>query len=58
VRAIQTELERSGFRERFEFVTRWAAEPLDLLRALRKLKPTVEAVRSAQSCAPPRGSHE
>ena len=40
-RAIQVELERSGHRERFEFVTRWAAQPLDLLRELRKLKPTV-----------------
>jgi hypothetical protein len=40
-RAIQVELERSGYRDDFEFVTRWAAEPLDLLRALRKLKPTV-----------------
>lgn len=40
-RAIQAELERSGCRERFELVTRWAAEPLDLLRELSKLKPTV-----------------
>jgi hypothetical protein len=40
-RAIQVELERSGFRDRFELTTRWAAEPLDLLRELRKLKPTV-----------------
>jgi len=40
-RAIHVELERSGFRDRFELVTRWAAEPLDLLRELRKLKPTV-----------------
>jgi hypothetical protein len=40
-RAIQMELERSGFRDRFELVTRWAVEPLDLLRELRKLKPTV-----------------
>lgn len=40
-RAIQVELERSGFRDNFELVTRWAAEPLDLLRELRKLKPTV-----------------
>src|SRR5262249_7488522 len=40
-RAIQMELERSGFRDRFDLVTRWAAEPLDLLRELRKLKPTV-----------------
>ena len=40
-RAIQVELERSGFRDRFELVTRWAAEPLDLLRELRRLKPTI-----------------
>ncbi|HEX8114383.1 MAG TPA: CHAT domain-containing protein [Kofleriaceae bacterium] len=40
-RAIQIELERSGFRDSFELVTRWAVEPLDLLRELRKLKPTV-----------------
>src|SRR5262249_55900977 len=40
-RAIQEELERSSFRDRFELVTRWAVRPLDLLRELRKLKPTV-----------------
>jgi hypothetical protein len=40
-RAIQAELERSGHRDRFELVTRWAVQPLDLLRELRKLKPTV-----------------
>jgi len=40
-RAIQVEFERSGHRDRFEFVTRWATEPLDLLRELRKLRPTV-----------------
>lgn len=40
-RSIQVELERSGYRDQFEFETRWAAEPLDLLRELRKLKPTV-----------------
>jgi formylglycine-generating enzyme required for sulfatase activity len=40
-RAVQLELERSGFRNSFEFVTQWAAEPLDLLRTLRKLKPTM-----------------
>jgi len=38
---IQAELERTGHRDRFEFVTRWAVEPLDLLRELRKLHPTV-----------------
>lgn len=40
-RAIHVELERSGHRDQFELVTRWAAEPLDLLRELRKLKPTI-----------------
>jgi hypothetical protein len=40
-RAIQKELESAGFRDHFELVTRWAVEPLDLLRELRKLKPTV-----------------
>jgi WD40 repeat protein len=40
-RAIQIELERAGSRDCFELVTRWAVEPLDLLRELRKLKPTV-----------------
>lgn len=39
--AIQAELELAGHRDRFEFVTRWAVQPLDLLRELRKLKPTV-----------------
>jgi hypothetical protein len=28
-RSIQVELERSGYRDRFNFETRWAAEPLD-----------------------------
>ena len=40
-REIQVELERSRWRDRFELVTRWAAEPLDLLRELRRLAPTV-----------------
>jgi hypothetical protein len=40
-RAIQKELEGSGYRDCFEFETRFAATPLDLLRELRKLKPTV-----------------
>ncbi|TMQ05534.1 MAG: tyrosine-protein phosphatase [Deltaproteobacteria bacterium] len=40
-RAIPEELERSGHRDQFELVTRWAARPFDLLRELRKLKPTV-----------------
>jgi hypothetical protein len=40
-RAIQAELDRSTARDRFELVTRWAAEPIDLLRELGKLKPTI-----------------
>src|SRR5512147_588499 len=40
-RAIQHELERAGHRDRFDFETRWAVEPLDLLRELRRLRPTV-----------------
>ncbi len=40
-RSIRAELKRSGYRDRFEFETRWAAEPLDLLRELCGLKPTV-----------------
>ena len=40
-RLIQEELERSGRRDCFELVTRWTMKPLDLLRELRKLKPTV-----------------
>jgi tetratricopeptide (TPR) repeat protein len=38
---IRKELKRSDHRDRFDLVTRWAAEPLDLLRELRELKPTV-----------------
>ena len=40
-RSIHGELRRSGCRDRFDFVTRWAAEPLDLLHEIRELKPTV-----------------
>lgn len=40
-RAIHVELQRSGQRDCFELVTRWAAEPLDLLRELRELRPTM-----------------
>jgi hypothetical protein len=39
--SIRKELKRSGYRDRFELVTRWAAEPHDLLCELRELKPTV-----------------
>lgn len=40
-RAIRIELERSGHRDRFDLETRWAAEPLDLLDQLRKVRPAV-----------------
>jgi hypothetical protein len=40
-RAIQIELERSAHRDQFEFVTRWAVQPPDLLRELRRVKPTI-----------------
>ena len=40
-RAIQVALERSAHRDKFELVTRWAAQPLDSLAELRKLKPTI-----------------
>src|SRR5262245_16843781 len=51
-RSIHLELKRTGYRDRFEFVTWGAAEPLDLLRELRELKPTIvhfsgHGVRSA-----------
>lgn len=40
-RSIRAELKRSSYRDQFDLVTRWAAEPLDLLREVRELKPTV-----------------
>jgi len=40
-REIHIELERSGCREQFEFITCWAVQPQDLLRELRKFRPTV-----------------
>lgn len=40
-RAIRVELERSGYRDQLVFETRWATEPLDLLRELRRIKPAV-----------------
>jgi hypothetical protein len=54
-RAIHVELKRSGYRDRFDFVTRWAAEPLDLLRELRELKPTIVhfSGRGARPAGPP-----
>ncbi len=56
-RAIQVELERSGFRDRFELVTRWAVRPLDLLRELRKLKPTVVHFSGHGASGPGAGDH-
>ena len=53
-RSIHVELKRTGYRDRFDFVTRWAAEPLDLLRELRELRPTiVERDRREQCFASP-----
>lgn len=40
-RAIEEEIRRSSRRDAFEFVTRWASRPLDLLRALRDVRPTI-----------------
>ncbi len=40
-RAIQEALERAGRRDCFQFETRWAAQPLDLLREMVKQKPAV-----------------
>jgi serine phosphatase RsbU (regulator of sigma subunit) len=39
--SIRQELKRSGYRDGFEFVAREAVVPLDLLRELREVKPTV-----------------
>jgi hypothetical protein len=39
--SIRAELKRSGYRDRFQLETRWAVQPLDLLRELRELRPTV-----------------
>lgn len=40
-RAIQSELDRSRHRERFELHTYWAVEASDLLDALRRHKPSI-----------------
>ena len=39
--SIRVELKRSAYRDRFHLETRWAVQPLDLLRELRELRPTV-----------------
>ena len=47
-RAIQVELERSGYRDRFELVTRWAAEPVvESLEARAMLSGTALEVTQA-----------
>ena len=56
-RAIHAELKRSGYRDRFDFVTRWAAEPLDLLREVRELRPAVVHV-SGHGTAGMMSTHE
>ena len=53
-RSIHAERKRSGYRDRFEFVTRWAAEPLDLLREVRELGPTVVHVSGGEGRVQPR----
>lgn len=40
-RAIEEEIRRASHRDAFEFVTRWATRPLDLLRALRDVRPSL-----------------
>jgi hypothetical protein len=40
-RLIQEQLESARARDSFQLATRWAVEPLDLLREMRKLKPTI-----------------
>jgi hypothetical protein len=49
--AVQAELERSGWRDHFHFVTRWAAEPLDLLRECER---PVECTRLIATADPAR----
>jgi len=53
-RAIQAELER-GERRQFALVTRWAVTPLDLLRELGKLQPTVVHFAGHGGAAEPGG---
>src|SRR5213078_3101136 len=56
-RAIHAELKRTGYRDRFDFVTRWAAKPLDLLREVRELRPAVVHV-SGHGTAGMTSTHE
>ena len=39
--SIRVELKRTGYRDRFQLETRWAVQPLDMLRELRELRPAV-----------------
>jgi len=55
-RSIHVELKRSGHRDRFDFVTRWAPEPLDLLRELRERPPSFTSADTARDQAQPRAS--
>lgn len=49
-RSPHAELKRSGFRDRFNSVTRWAETPLDQLRGAPEFKPTVVHL-SRHGCA-------
>lgn len=40
-RAIGREIQLASQRDAFEFVTRWAVQPLDLLGLLREIRPTI-----------------
>jgi CHAT domain len=40
-RAIQSEIDRSRYRDQFELQTLWAAEPLDMLTGLRRFSPSI-----------------
>jgi hypothetical protein len=52
-RAIQAELERSGHHDKIELVTRWAAQPMDLLdrgAEGNSWQPKDIRIRSASHC--------
>jgi hypothetical protein len=40
-RQIEEEIRRAKERDQFEFISRLAARPMDLLRALREVKPSI-----------------
>lgn len=54
-RSIRAELKRSGYRDRFEFETRWAAEPLanagDIIVTATELRVTVAPLSSPHGTA-------